>query len=419
MCRSVFYIFIFSTIWFSCSTADRISEHKKLDKIINTDVLVKRVMDSFDKFESQIIYTQINRDKQNKPSFKSYYWNHRPNHYFYPASTVKMPVALLAAEKINRLRKSTSQIHLFSPLKITAARFPQTFVTTDSTSPNGMPSVGHYIKKIFIVSDNDAYNRLYEFIGQQAINQRLQSMGFNVHILHRLDAPEFDTESNKYTNPSELYEEDFNLYSQNEQYNSLDQRIKGLSHLKKGNGYIKKDSLVLEPFDFSAKNFISLQSLHDLIKTIVFPESVPENSRFDIADHDLDYIHIQMSKLPRESKHPIFDSTHADGYCKFLMYGDTKNQMPDHIRIFNKVGWAYGFLTDAAYIVDFKNKVEFMLSATINTNTDGIYNDGKYEYETIGLPYLSKLGKMFYTFELNRKKKITPDLSKFKLNYSE
>jgi hypothetical protein len=71
------------------------------------------------------------------------------------------------------------------------------------------------------------------------------------------------------------------------------------------------------------------------------------------------------------------------------------------------------------YIVDFKNKIEFILAATINTNTDGIFNDGKYEYETIGLPYLSKLGRMIYNHELQRKRNYTPDLKEFKLNYQE
>ena len=419
MCRSLYYIFVFSTIWMACTPGKRSTVHRKIDKKIHQNALLKRVLDSFEKYESQVIYTQIDRDKNNNPSFKSYYWNHRPRHYFYPASTVKMPVALLAAEKINKLRKSKPQIHLFSPLKIMAAHSPQTSAYADSTSPNALPSVGHFIKKIFIVSDNDAYNRLYEFMGQQEINQRLQSMGYDLHILHRLDAPEFDTESNKYTNPVELYEEDLNLYSQGEKYNNLDQRITDLTNLKKGIGYIKNDHQINEPFDFSSKNYISLQSLHAMIQAVLFPESISEDKRFNIADHDMEYIRTQMSKLPRESKYPVYDSTHTDGYCKFFMYGDNKKRIPDFIRIFNKVGWAYGYLTDAAYIVDFKNNVEFILSATINTNTDGIYNDGKYEYETIGLPYLSKLGALFYDFELKRKKKHIPDLSKFKLNYTE
>ncbi|MDP9231009.1 MAG: glycoside hydrolase family 9 protein, partial [Bacteroidota bacterium] len=42
-----------------------------------------------------------------------------------------------------------------------------------STAANGFPSIAQYIKKIFLVSDNDAYNRLYEFLGQQTINDKL------------------------------------------------------------------------------------------------------------------------------------------------------------------------------------------------------------------------------------------------------
>jgi hypothetical protein len=38
--------------------------------------------------------------------------------------------------------------------------------------------------------------------------------------------------------------------------------------------------------------------------------------------------------------------------------------MPEQVRVFNKVGWAYGFLTDISYVADFKNDIEFMLTAT-------------------------------------------------------
>ena len=36
-----------------------------------------------------------------------------------------------------------------------------------------MPSLGHYIRKVFLVSDNDAHNRLYEFVGQGELKERL------------------------------------------------------------------------------------------------------------------------------------------------------------------------------------------------------------------------------------------------------
>jgi len=55
--------------------------------------------------------------------------------------------------------------------------------------------------------------------------------------------------------------------------------------------------------------------------------------------------------------------------------------MPDNIRIFNKVGQAYGFMTDCSYVVDTLNKVEFFLSCSMYLNADGILNDGIYEYD--------------------------------------
>jgi hypothetical protein len=93
-----------------------------------------------------------------------------------------------------------------------------------------------------------------------------------------------------------------------------------------------------------------------------------------------------------------------DGFRKFLMFADTPDRIPENIRIFNKVGLAYGYTSDCAYIVDYENKVEFFLSALIYTNKDGILNDGKYEYITIGLPFIAQLGRIVYNYELvNRK----------------
>jgi hypothetical protein len=82
-----------------------------------------------------------------------------------------------------------------------------------------------------------------------------------------------------------------------------------------------------------------------------------------------------MSMKPAESDYPAYDSTYTDAYVKFLLYGGSGNMPEEGIRIFNKVGDAYGFLTDAAYIVDFKNGVEFLLSATVYTNENEIFND--------------------------------------------
>src|SRR5258708_40352566 len=56
-----------------------------------------------DILEIQIIYTQITRDANNRPTFSSFYFNVDSSRYFYPASTVKLPLALLSLEKLNQL----------------------------------------------------------------------------------------------------------------------------------------------------------------------------------------------------------------------------------------------------------------------------------------------------------------------------
>ena len=93
--------------------------------------------------------------------------------------------------------------------------------------------------------------------------------------------------------------------------------------------------------------------------------------------------------------------------------------MDSNIRIFNKEGDAYGFLTDVSYFVDFKNNVEFFLSANIYCNSDGIFNDDQYDYETVGYPFLKNLGRVIYQYELKRNRKRIPDLSTFRFQDSK
>jgi hypothetical protein len=380
------------------------------NKILFNDVLTK-----IDSFEVQIIYTQINRDKNNFPSFTTDKYRVNPKDYFYPASCVKLPVAILSLEKLNNLR--IKELDKYTPLRIDSVRALQSSVVLDTSSENGLASIANYIKKLFLVSDNDAYNHLYEFLGQKEINSHLHKKEFkDVKIVHRFIGG-LSAEDNRYTNPFEFYKSEKVVYKQLEQYNDKNYPFE-LNKLIKGIGYLdSKDILVNKPFDFSAKNYISLEALTDILKTVVFPETQPAQKRFNLSKDDYQFLYKYMSMLPRESKHPGYDTTHYDSYVKYFLFGDSHKPINNNIRIFNKVGMAYGYLTDVAYIVDFDKKVEFMLSAVIHVNKDQIYNDNIYEYGQIGLPFLANLGRVIYNYELNRVKKHLPNLSKFKFVY--
>ncbi len=56
-----------------------------------------------------------------------------------------------------------------------------------------------------------------------------------------------------------------------------------------------------------------------------------------------------------------------------------------------------------------------MLAGTIYTNSDGVLNDDKYDYEEIGYPFFREVGEIIYRYELARPRKVTPDLRGFRI----
>jgi hypothetical protein len=417
--RKYFLVVFLGSVLVACKTTRPVNQ--TLMQGPRTDIFLENLLGRYpqyfghilkdrDAYKVQVIYTQIDRKAGNKPEFRSYYFNVDPKAYFYPASTVKMPVALLALEEINKLKHLG--VTRTSSMITEAAYSRQTPVYNDPTTPDGRPTVEHYIKKIFLVSDNDAFNRLYEFVGQEQINKRLHDLGYtNADILHRLSLPMSEDE-NRHTNPVNFYDDTTRLlYSQPMRHNikSYPMRKDSL-----GRGYYSGGKLVEKPMDFSKKNRITLPELEFMLRSILFPGSVKKDQRFDITDEDYRFLWQYMSMYPSEAGFPPYDTaTYYDAYCKFIYWGSEKGTLPKNFRIFNKVGDAYGFLIDVAYVVDFEKQVEFMVSATIYCNSDGILNDDKYDYDTVGFPFMKHLGRVLYEFELTRKKKRLPDLSGF------
>ena len=424
--KIVFSFIVFSIVLLACSTTKKntIPVNAINDKadnfIINlmkqNSTLFDSVLGNIDQNRLQIIYTQIDRKKNGKPAFTDHYFNINDSSYFYPASTVKLPVAILALQKLNELKiagldKNTTMIS-------EADYNGQSEVYNDPSSPDGRPTIEHYIKKILLVSDNDAFNRLYEFLGQEYINNTLHKMGYKeVQIVHRLDISLTEDE-NRHTNPVRFFDTNGKLVYQKPL--EVSKLFYAARNTKMGIGFYRGGEIVNEPFDFSKKNRLSLTTLHNIVRSVMFPDAVSGKQRFKLTKDDYDFLRKYMSMTPLESRFPFYDNeNYWNNYVKFLFYGTEKNTAKNGIRIFNKVGDAYGFLIDAAYIADFNNNVEFMLSAVIHCNSDGIFNDDKYDYDDIGFPFMKHIGQVIYDYELKRRRKVDPDLSKFRFNYMQ
>ncbi len=364
----------------------------------------------------QVIYTQIDRGANGIPALHHYYLNVNPNRYFYPASTVKFPTALLALQRLNELKEKGIDRNT---TMITEAGFSgQTAVYNDPTTPDGKPTIAQYIRKILMVSDNDAYNRLYEFLGQGYINDELHKKGMpDVQLLHRLQIS-LSEEENRHTNPVRFLDANNKvLYEQPMQFNSKQYESR---NDRMGNSYYAGGKLQAGPMNFSRKNRISLEDLHTILVGLIFPNKVHAEQRFNLTEDDRRFVFKYMSQFPAESLSPSYSKPeYPDAYCKFILYGGDTTDKPKNLRIFNKPGDAYGQMLDVAYVVDYDKKVEFFLSAVIYCNSDGILNDDKYDYDTIGKPFLKHLGETIYKYELGRERKIIPDFSNFIFQYDK
>lgn len=402
----------------SQSQTKEVIDDKFLEKVLHDNqVLFGDILKHPTQNEIQILYTRIYRDENNIPHFRSYGYHLDPTRYFYPASTVKLPASIFALEKLNSLdvrglSKETTML--------TDSNFAgQTKVTKDPTAENGLPSIEHYIKKILLTSDNDAFNRLYEFLGRAELNKKLQKHGATKsRIINRLAIGDTG-EPAKHTNPVSFYNAENLIYKQKGQYDPKEYPLK-LENLLRGKGYMDaNDQLVNEPYSFHDKNVYTIQDQQFILRKLLFPEAFKKSERFNLKQNDYRMLYKYMSMMPSESDFPKYDPKEFyPAYSKPLYYGrDTNAVIDPDIRIFNKYGDSYGYIIDNSYFVDFKNQVEFMLTAVVQSNEDEIYNDNKYEYDTVCYPFMRNLGRVIYALELKREKKILPDLQKFMFKY--
>lgn len=372
-----------SLLLFSLQTgcAEHPPDPDPLEQVLSSpDPRIRVVMDDPEPYEIQIRFTRIDRTKDSV-RFTDYDYGVDKERYFYPASTVKFPIALMAVEKLNR----NAALSLDTKFYVEGDTLETTF--------------RQEIIKVFAVSDNAANNRLFEFLGQDAINETFRSKNIGpARISHRLSVPEADEVTTK---PLVIYLNDSSTTFLPGSVNSPPEPL-DLEGIKKGIGYYEEDSLYQKAFDFSLKNYYPVETQHGVLKRIIFPEAFPGKERFSLSEEQRSFLMDAMKVLPREAGYD--PEEYYDSYVKFLIYGDNKDPLPGNIEIFNKVGYAYGTLTDCAYIRDREKGVEFMVTATLLVNADQIFNDNAYEYDEVGIPFLSALGEELYELERERKK---------------
>ena len=378
--RNVFVLIISLFLLAGCSfKPDPIRSAFKKDDFLRSIIKDK------DKYEIQIIYTEVTKNTIGQTEFMDFQFQLNDEQYFYPASTIKLPIAVMTLSKINELRAEGSTISPKSKIKLSLINNNQEIILKDSIT-----SFQNLIADVFLVSDNSASNVLIDFLGYNYFNSSMSNSGFeNTYLNHKFNPDPFvDSTWVISTLDNEIISSNANQITVLASSN--------ISNLKKGekrfiDGEIKNESL-----DFSSKNRSSLTDMHNIIKNLIYPEI--SFSKFNLNVEDYDFLRYWMSRFTYEdlgAKY-IGDAKFFNSYNKFFIHGTDTILNNTDIRVYNKIGQAYGTSTDSAYIKNYKEDVEFFLTATIYTNKNKIINDNIYEYGETAIPFLSRLSKALY-----------------------
>jgi hypothetical protein len=316
--------------------------------------------------------------------------------YYYPASTVKLGAAVAALEKLAEMeRNARIPLPATTPARFYDVNDPLKFEFVDPTNEQNRDfTIQHEIRKLSLVSDNPAFNRLYDFVGHEELNARLRAAGLSSAVInHRLsfgrpvrdprDTAQVDLLAPGLVIP--VPARTSNIILEN----------KMIPGLKVGTGVMRSGGETTnEPMDFTRSNGISITDLQDLLILVVKPELLPKKKDFALRPEDRAMLIDAMTEYPGDSKNPIYDrEKYPDDWGKFLLPGLSRVLPKERWKITNKIGQAYGFTIENAYVRDTETKRSFFLTAVIYTNADGILNDDIYEYEQIAHPFMANLAE--------------------------
>ena len=168
----------------------------------------------------------------------------------------------------------------------------------------------------------------------------------------------------------------------------------GMATHRIGRGFMRGGQLIEEPLDFREKNRMSLADLQRALCKVTRPDVDAGGEGFALTETQRALLLEPMRQMPRQSENPVYDpEDYPDDYVKFLLPGLEKVVPGERLQIYNKVGQAYGFSIENAYVVDIETGRAFFLAAVLYTNADGVLNDDQYEYDEVALPFLANLGE--------------------------
>jgi hypothetical protein len=384
-----------------CRTASPTAMNNLQPLLESRPALFSQAMSNAPELRLQILVSEV-VTVNGRPSLKRHGYRLGAE-YFYPASTVKLCGAVAALQELERLQARHGCGDLVNARLEIAPLFPGDLPQTNDVTnlQTGHITVGHENRKIALVSDNQAFNQLFDLVGHEQLNRSMHALGLRSTVInHRLSEPR--------TIPNPLASAEARIFPGDSAPIIVPARVSELKltnnapGLSVGRGVLRGDTVVNEPMNFSARNGISITDLQDLLVKVVRPDIDLGTPSLRLSPQHRAELLSAMTEYPRESTNPVYaEKNYPDNYSKFLLPG-VRRIFPDirpatRIESTGKIGRAYGFSIENSYLHNPANGRSVFVTACLYTNADGILNDDKYEYATVADVFLENLGELVAT----------------------
>lgn len=335
-------------------------------------------------FEPQILYTPLIRDAQGdfQPGVTESF-GLTPKRWFAAASFVKLPLAALLLEALEargllqelpRLQLRVDSAHACAPLPDAMA--------------GGLPLL-RLLRAMLIVSDNRAYNALYELLGSDAIHNRLRELDYpHIRVSSRLGCAGL--------RPGKLAASlsvgAAARWQSPAQPDEQPQAFPFASALK-GRAWMENGKLIPGPRDFSTSNFMPLADVHRLMLELGSGQPPKTGPGFALSGTSRRLLADTLATLPRDCPDPAYAETDfPDDHGKWLLPLDSAHRLAPRWHVASKNAQSFGYIGDSAIVHDRVRQRAAAITAMLYVDRDGVLNDGRYAYEEIGRPFLRELG---------------------------
>ena len=347
--------------------------------------MIKQMLAEPQKYRFQVLYTPVRDGHLERHGFRT------DAEYFFPASSMKLPIALAMYDRLAKLRDEGNPAAAAYSRKATARIHP--------TSGSGGPyptTLENETWRAIVVSDNSSANRLLGIVGHREAHETLWADGIATARINT----GFDTGAK--IDPAELSPRvELELADAKAEIaarkSTLVLPATKATGLDIGKGNIVDGRLVNAPLSFAKKNAIAMRELQDVMVRVMRPELLPTNSVADtLSADDRAFLQEALGTLPSGSGIAGFDRNVVIDYqySPFLR-GVERVRDRKQFHIYAKIGQAYGFIVANAYVIDTDTKRGFFLVASVYANPSEILNSDAYAYDSVSLPVLADVAEIF------------------------